>query len=94
MCIATDDEHEEDTCVKCLIAESKKGMENAGTQTRAEAYAMLGNKIVERLQKREVVNSAVGYGIVNISFNNGGNVTFENSTLHSTTTTAAWALHY
>ena len=97
MCIATDSEG--------LIAESKRETENAGTQTKAEAYAILGNRIVDTLQKGEVVDSTIGYGIelrksgiqlhkVHISFNSSGNISFENSTLYSTTVTAAQALHW
>ena len=80
-------------------------MENAGTQTRAEAYAMLGNRIVDTLQKGEVVDSAIGYGIelrksgirlhkVHILFNSGGTIRFEKSTLFTTPATAAQALHW
>ena len=32
--------------VKCTVAETKKGTEDAGTQTRAEVYAMLANQVV------------------------------------------------
>ena len=37
--------------VKCLIAETKKGLESASSQTRVEIYAMLADMIVANLQK-------------------------------------------
>ena len=40
-----EDEEEGEGQVKCIIAEVKKGIEDAGIQTRAEMYAMLANRV-------------------------------------------------
>ena len=91
--------------VKCMIAKTKRGTEEAGTQTRVEIHAMLANQIVGLLRTGEVVDSAVGYGLEvkksGIRVHKGcaffrrdaERMTFEISTLQSTSKSTAKALH-
>ena len=90
--------------VKCIIAEVKKAAEDAGMQTRAKMYAMLANRVATALQRGQVVDSTIAYGLVLRKsgirlymgcafFSDSGNMTFEMSTLRSTTKTDAKVMH-
>ena len=91
--------------VKCMIAKTKRGTEEAGTQTRVEIHAMLANQIVGLLRTGEVVDSAVGYSLEvkksGIRVHKGcaffrrdaERMTLEISTLQSTSKSTAKALH-
>ena len=58
-----EDKKEGEGNVKCVIAETKKGTDDAGTQTRAEMQAMLGNQVIGTLKTGKLVNLAVSYGL-------------------------------
>ena len=103
--IFKEEEEEGEGQVKCIIAEVKKATEDAGIQTRAEMYAMLANRVASALQRGQEVDLTIDYGLelrksgIRLHmgcafFSDSGNMTFEMSTLCSTTKTAAQVLHW